>query len=55
MKTLIILLTLAMRANEGCSIEPIKPLPPVGCKDLIAQCVCDAKAECHWQWVCVPI
>jgi hypothetical protein len=38
----------------GCSPPPLKPLPPVGCKDVVAQCVCDEHGACHWEWVCVP-
>jgi len=36
-----------------CGILPIKPVPPVGCKDLKPQCVCDNKGNCDWQWLCV--
>lgn len=38
----------------GCGIVPIKPIVPIGCKDLRAECVCDASGQnCEWQWVCV--
>ena len=42
----------------GCGIKPIKPIVPVGCKDLIANCICvegpDHLQHCHWEWLCVP-
>jgi hypothetical protein len=38
----------------GCGLKPLKPLKPVGCDDLVAQCICDSKGQnCAWQWVCV--
>lgn len=38
----------------GCGIKPIKPIPPIGCKDLEAQCECDEQgAKCKWTWRCV--
>jgi hypothetical protein len=40
--------------SVGCGIKPIKPIPPVGCKDLKGQCVCDQNGHCWWEWVCVP-
>ena len=45
----------AARAQSGCGLKPLKPLTPLGCKDLVASCVCDARGNnCHWEWVCVP-
>jgi hypothetical protein len=39
----------------GCDLEPIKPLPPLGCLDLVATCQCEARGEdCRWVWTCVP-
>ncbi|MGA2905459.1 MAG: ATP-dependent Clp protease proteolytic subunit [Candidatus Korobacteraceae bacterium] len=39
----------------SCGIVPIKPIPPIGCKDLRPECVCDSSGNnCHWEWVCVP-
>lgn len=39
----------------GCGLKPLKPLPPLGCKDLVAECRCDAQGRnCRWEWVCVP-
>jgi hypothetical protein len=41
-------------ASGSCGIVPIKPIPPIGCKDLEPQCVCDQHGQnCHWTWVCV--
>ena len=38
----------------NCGIKPIKPIPPIGCTDLVGVCVCDAQGQnCHWQWQCV--
>lgn len=37
-----------------CGLLPLKPLIPLGCKDLSPQCVCNAKGDkCAWQWQCV--
>ena len=43
--------------GAGCGIEPIKPIPPIGCKDLIARCQCVRTNQgmvCQWVWDCVP-
>ncbi len=37
----------------GCGIVPIKPIPPIGCTDLIPECLCDNQGQCIWNWVCV--
>jgi len=43
-------------AEGGCGLRPLKPLPPIGCADLIVHCQCDENADnCHWVWECVPI
>ncbi len=40
-------------AGVGCGIVPIKPIPPIGCNDMCAQCQCDARGQnCSWVWVC---
>jgi len=36
-----------------CGLKPLKPLPPLGCRDLVAQCVIDPQGHAYWQWVCV--
>jgi hypothetical protein len=59
MKTLqgfLLLLLLAGTVYAGtCGIVPIRPIPPIGCKDLRPVCVCDANGNnCRWEWVCVP-
>jgi hypothetical protein len=36
-----------------CGIKPIRPVPPIGCRDLVAQCVLDGQGHPFWQWVCV--
>ena len=39
---------------SSCGIKPIKPIPPIGCRDLYAQCLCDSRGQyCQWEWVCV--
>lgn len=40
-------------AFSACGILPIKPIPPIGCRDLVAQCVVDREGHQYWQWVCV--
>lgn len=38
----------------GCGIVPIKPIPPIGCRDLRPECQCDSNNNCRWVWVCIP-
>lgn len=46
------LLTLALFA--GCLLVPLKPIVPLGCKDLKPECRCDDKGQnCKYVWVCV--
>ena len=40
-------------ANASCGLMPLKPLIPLGCKDITPQCQCDANGSCAWVWVCV--
>jgi len=38
----------------GCGFKPLKPLIPLGCRDLVAQCICDGFGKnCSWAWICV--
>jgi len=38
----------------GCGNPPIiKPNPPIGCRDLVPQCVCNSRGRCWWEWICV--
>lgn len=39
---------------QGCGPLPIKPVIPIGCKDLVPMCTCDSQGKCSWSWVCVP-
>jgi hypothetical protein len=40
-------------ATSGCGLRPLKPLTPLGCQDLCAECECDSRGQnCHWRWVC---
>lgn len=43
----------APSAFGQCSIKPIKPIPPLGCKDLTPQCVTDSSGNASWTWTCV--
>jgi len=53
-----ILTAFAALAAGDCYIEPVKPVPPVGCKDLKARCECttdkEGRTNCRWTWICVP-
>jgi hypothetical protein len=44
-------------AETGCGFAPIKPLPPLGCQDIVARCQCDRDADgalqCRWVWDCI--
>lgn len=40
-------------ANGQCAIHPIKPIPPLGCKDVRPECVSNENGESHWTWICV--
>ncbi len=40
---------------QSCGIQPLKPLVPLGCSDLRAECACDvtpAGMKCVWKWIC---
>lgn len=56
---LILLSALISRPTKvnalGCGLEPIelKPIPPLGCKDVYRACTCDNHGNCRWVWVCV--
>jgi hypothetical protein len=41
-------------ASAQCVIQPIKPIPPLGCKDVTPQCISDNNEQGHWTWICVP-
>lgn len=41
-------------ADGTCGLVPLKPLTPLGCKDLAPVCVCDSAGKnCRYSWVCV--
>lgn len=43
-----------LASADGCGLLPLKPLPPLGCRDLEPVCECDASGRnCSWRWVCV--
>ncbi len=47
--------SMPVNAQSGCGLKPLKPLIPLGCKDVVAQCTCDNRGKnCHWEWICVP-
>lgn len=40
-------------AYSGCGMRPMKPMIPMGCRDLVAVCTCDERGQnCRWEWVC---
>lgn len=40
-------------ASGGCGIVPIRPIPPIGCRNLCPSCQCDSTGlRCSWVWVC---
>ena len=41
-------------ALAQCAIRPIKPIPPIGCKDVTPECISDGSGKSHWNWICVP-
>lgn len=44
----------AVCASGSCGIVPIKPITPIGCKDLKPVCTCDSRGQnCKWTWECV--
>lgn len=50
----LLLLVNAPAGGSGCGVKPVKPVAPVGCRDVVAQCECDERGrECRWRWVCV--
>ena len=41
--------------HESCAIEPTPPrLPPLGCKELVATCICEQNGTCRWVFICTP-
>jgi len=47
--------SLAFSQVSACGFQPLKPLVPLGCRDLRPVCECDANAKnCKWKWICVP-
>jgi hypothetical protein len=51
-----VLMTIALvsLAVAGCGIVPVKPVIPIGCKDLKPECSCDSNGQnCTYNWVCV--
>jgi hypothetical protein len=49
---LLIFITTGLFAGT-CGLVPLKPLVPLGCKDLVPVCVCDKNGNCSYQWQCV--
>lgn len=47
-------LMIAFVVWAGCSLVPLKPLVPLGCRDVVPVCSCDSRGEqCQYLWVCV--
>ena len=40
-------------ASAQCAVKPLKPIPPLGCKDVMPQCI-SSNGRSSWNWVCVP-
>lgn len=49
---LLMTLTPVCAAGE-CTLEPLPPLPPLGCKSLSPVCMCDQEGNYRWEYVCV--
>ena len=48
------LIALALAAGWCIGVEPLKPIVPIGCRDLVLMCVCDSRGDhCGWDWICV--
>ncbi len=40
--------------TDVCGLPPLKPLPPLGCQDLVAECQCTGRpGRCSWVWRCI--
>ena len=56
-KLLMALVGFALFATAGVAVAGmcgIKPIIPIGCKDMVAVCVCDQYGNnCVWTWQCV--
>lgn len=40
---------------QSCGIQPLKPLTPLGCRDLRAECACETTPtgmKCGYKWIC---
>lgn len=49
-----LLLLFVVGAVAQC-FEPPKPPIPTGCRDIVAECICDVTGQhCYVTWVCVP-
>ena len=47
------LMTLALKGD--CIVQPVKPVIPPGCRDLVLECLCDSTGNnCSYVWKCVP-
>jgi hypothetical protein len=51
---LLVCIASSILALGQCAIRPIKPIPPIGCKDVTPECVSDSNGNSHWNWICVP-
>ena len=41
-----------------CGMEPMKPIPPIGCRDTAWVCACEPGGSsgcenCHWELICL--
>ncbi len=46
--------SIAFAGDGDCGLQPLKPIPPIGCKDTTPICQCDSDNRCQWVFECVP-
>ncbi len=59
MKLALLLLALVSVGGQrcvggDCGLVGVKPIIPIGCRDLVAECVCNsAGTKCGYLWRCI--
>lgn len=43
---------LSFWSSSALAFCGLKPLPPLGCSNSDAVCMCDSAGNCHWVWQC---
>lgn len=52
---LVVVATTIPVFSQGCftQVQPIKPIAPIGCGNMVSQCLCAQDGgNCRWTWVC---